>query len=402
MRSRTQEQTIATTLRDRTVFPDPPVFDQSYVYTYSYVSSLINDYPENAFSNKDCYHRKAKWDVAGLFLPSAVSVPDGQGRTNTHTLSYTTNIYHRAPYLEPEVNIDYTVALDALLADAVGSTNQSVSTLINIIELRQLKGLMPSLLKGFKTLIKRGFRSKLSWKELSGSYLAKSFGLDPLVSDFRGAMNIRENVSRRIKELEDRNGKIVRLNKRAPISPPESSSSAWDTIAVDNNLPLTQWRAKRYREFKIDSICVGCDVQSFFVNNAESQSKLWAQALGLSSPLVNAWEIVPFSFVVDWFIPIGQTFQRLENKLGLHETVKSCVMTNFTHSYKWSLVDRHYLRLSSKQYPSWDGLSYQGPAYTCSVYQRRVGIPPTSILTAPSGWSLSKTALSIALIMQRA
>lgn len=31
----------------------------------------------------------------------------------------------------------------------------------------------------------------------------------------------------------------------------------------------------------------------------------WPQALGLMDPEIVAWELVPFSFVVDWFIPVG-------------------------------------------------------------------------------------------------
>lgn len=42
-----------------------------------------------------------------------------------------------------------------------------------------------------------------------------------------------------------------------------------------------------------------------------------ATTFGLSNPLVVAWEIVPFSFVADWFIPIGQTLENLTAYDGL-------------------------------------------------------------------------------------
>lgn len=35
----------------------------------------------------------------------------------------------------------------------------------------------------------------------------------------------------------------------------------------------------------------------------------WPAALGLTSPELVAWELVPFSFVVDWFIPVGNYLQ---------------------------------------------------------------------------------------------
>lgn len=51
-------------------------------------------------------------------------------------------------------------------------------------------------------------------------------------------------------------------------------------------------------------------------------------AFGLTNPLTVAWEIVPFSFVVDWFLPIGNYLQSLSAYQGLqfhsgYQTTKS-------------------------------------------------------------------------------
>lgn len=40
-------------------------------------------------------------------------------------------------------------------------------------------------------------------------------------------------------------------------------------------------------------------------------------AFGVTSPLVIAWEIVPFSFVADWFIPIGKALEQITATSGL-------------------------------------------------------------------------------------
>jgi hypothetical protein len=39
-------------------------------------------------------------------------------------------------------------------------------------------------------------------------------------------------------------------------------------------------------------------------------------ALGLTNPLVVAWEVVPWSFVVDWFLPVGAYFEQLSADHG--------------------------------------------------------------------------------------
>lgn len=47
-------------------------------------------------------------------------------------------------------------------------------------------------------------------------------------------------------------------------------------------------------------------------------------ALGLSNPLAVAWELVPFSFVVDWFLPLGDFFSNVDATIG-STFVKGCL-----------------------------------------------------------------------------
>lgn len=49
-------------------------------------------------------------------------------------------------------------------------------------------------------------------------------------------------------------------------------------------------------------------------------------ALGLTNPLNVAWELVPFSFVADWFLPIGATLNSLSALQG-YTVVDSCTST---------------------------------------------------------------------------
>jgi hypothetical protein len=40
-------------------------------------------------------------------------------------------------------------------------------------------------------------------------------------------------------------------------------------------------------------------------------------SLGLTNPIAVAWELVPFSFAVDWFLPVGNTLSALTAGQGL-------------------------------------------------------------------------------------
>jgi len=57
--------------------------------------------------------------------------------------------------------------------------------------------------------------------------------------------------------------------------------------------------------------------------------------IGLSNPLSLAWELVPYSFVVDWFIPIGDILDAMTPPLGLDFVGGSC-----TFHYEGELYSR--------------------------------------------------------------
>lgn len=52
---------------------------------------------------------------------------------------------------------------------------------------------------------------------------------------------------------------------------------------------------------------------------ARFQSEYWRSAnqFGLLNPFSIAWEVVPFSFVLDWFVPVGQVLEAITAKAGL-------------------------------------------------------------------------------------
>jgi hypothetical protein len=53
--------------------------------------------------------------------------------------------------------------------------------------------------------------------------------------------------------------------------------------------------------------------------------------LGLNSPVSLAWELIPYSFVVDWFLPIGQALEDLSKFEGL--VFDSGYKTQLTKTY---------------------------------------------------------------------
>lgn len=59
------------------------------------------------------------------------------------------------------------------------------------------------------------------------------------------------------------------------------------------------------------TVRVGC---TFTVSNSTLKS---AAGMGLTNPALLAWELLPFSFVADWFLPIGNYISSWDSTLGL-------------------------------------------------------------------------------------
>lgn len=59
-------------------------------------------------------------------------------------------------------------------------------------------------------------------------------------------------------------------------------------------------------------------VQAWYALKANDKARELAQWNLGSNPLLTAWELVPLSFVADWFIPIGDFLQQYSSDNGLH------------------------------------------------------------------------------------
>lgn len=325
---------------------------------------------------------------------STVRLPRVADKGNGGTASSTFSYVWLAGKL-PSGDADFTSLVQDLINDANGAMYANTQLLVSIAELGSLKRLVPDLLKGFKAFRKHPL-SKKSWKDLAGSHLAYSFGLKPLVSDFRALLDIRKRVGKRIRELEHRNWKPVRLTKRSSSAIESTSTHVFFPGHPDHEYTvISEWVGTC-------SIALSADVESFFVGNNESRAHLYSDALGLSSPLSNVWELIPFSFVIDWFLPIGKAFQRAESALGMHTSVKRVSISNVGYSIKCEGSAKSTGTVKSANYPGWNNLEFTGSTARQSTYVRSRGIPHTNLISAPSGWSVSRTAIAMSLVAQKA
>jgi hypothetical protein len=130
---------------------------------------------------------------------------------------------------------------------------------------------------------------------VADTWLEYSYGWKPLLNDVYGH-------AQALAELEvKRSNKIYHVSGRAKT---QSSKTVKTTVTTDKH-PLVRtsndaWWVEYGCAYKLQ----GGELNTF-------------SQLGIDNPLEVAWELVPFSFVADWFIPIGSYLKNLTATVGL-------------------------------------------------------------------------------------
>jgi hypothetical protein len=152
-------------------------------------------------------------------------------------------------------------------------------------------------------------------KELANDYLAWKYGLKPLIGDLQGAAEHLAEYIQRMAPFKSNGHAKQSFTREQTIS-----LGAGSYIVITRTAEI---RVKYGTSFVVPS-------------NLVRQ----AASLGFTNPKNVIWELVPFSFVVDWFLPIGDFLSNLSALDGL--VVKE--------SYKTVTVHETYHRLSYLRY----------------------------------------------------
>lgn len=171
---------------------------------------------------------------------------------------------------------------DASLGEAIGEFGQSVNMVLNRIDsIYQLfKALKNGNPRGLSRALKRSLRRQSPSSRLANGYLEVKYGWLPLLGDVHDAMNALNSslssgkgrsVVKRVREvIKDGDAKItVRAGLRGKVTQP------------------VLYNLNRY---------------------------------GLLNPFDIAWNLLPWTFVFDWFIPVGTVLGALYGTAGLKVT----------------------------------------------------------------------------------
>lgn len=125
------------------------------------------------------------------------------------------------------------------------------------------------------------------------AWLAMQYGWKPLLSDVYGAVELLVERASDIQRFMAKS-KAVRSDDRVHLQNAESA--------------LMRWRITQKTKIT---------VKYTFMFDVEQAALAGQGRMGLTNPLQLAWELVPYSFVVDWFLPIGNALSNLDATIGL-------------------------------------------------------------------------------------
>lgn len=216
------------------------------------------------------------------------------------------------------------------------------------------------------------FITQLCSKEAANAFLAFNFAVAPLLSDIKSLTDYLSDLSVRVAFFRKNNQTPVKvrfasdLSNAFPtqsVSYPPVSTSDWQTGTV---VARTYYRA-----FYTATARATYDVSG--LKDSDISYLLAKKALGFSDPLVFLYEIIPGSFILDWFAKVGDYIASLPSKAiipyALSNPIHS-IRIDQTNVYAiYTYVPSVYTpRIITQQVQHTDVIKY---------YKRSLGIPLT-------------------------
>lgn len=202
-------------------------------------------------------------------------------------------------------------------------------------------------------------------RDLAALHLNKSFAWDSLVSDLKSFSALTSSIEKRMKTLRDTRGKPTRLHfTRKNILQGALGSS----VVLE---PYRGWGTKyTLRGFRMEFHAGATLFQLMnHLDDAIGYVRGVVGALGGANPLKQVWNIIPLSFVVDYFFNVSARLDALA-RVKPEETWE---LSRVTHSFKsvavWDVAQTH------PHLVDWvEPDQYLGTVVK-TTYQRALGLP---------------------------
>lgn len=206
----------------------------------------------------------------------------------------------------------------------------------------------------------------------SDAWLMYQFALNPLLSDVHSVAKLLEG------QLLNPNNEIVLY---------ASKTDSFNTeLTYDANYPIN------YTKYGINTNGKLKTTAKVYIRVSDPTLYTMEQ-LGITNPVATAWELVPFSFVVDWFAPVGEFFRNIFPPQGLE------FVTGYTYTKVHGSSQAWYDKEPHPAYPDNLGVHTKLSAWDHWKKREHLGAFPEPSYTIPDlSLSKGKIASGMALL----
>lgn len=265
--------------------------------------------------------------------------------------SYTHNgIEVLSSLVPPSVDLSVT-DMGPLLWNRMRPAKPTVSLGVALGEARELPRLLQARLAGIKSI--------------SDLYLAAQFGWRPLLSDIVDMLNFVERASNQIDFILNNIGKPLHRSYSIPQVTTEDvlysssgTTECWSTPAwgytyfggspdyglYSNTLKLS-----------LQTRVWGSGMFVFYFNNGRipERPEIMGKLLGLALTPSLAWELIPWSWLIDWYSNFGEILSNLSAEVADNQvSIYAYAMKETWREYTWTSTDGYIATSVSKRYAS--------------------------------------------------
>jgi hypothetical protein len=202
----------------------------------------------------------------------------------------------------------------------IGESRKTVLSMISMFR-RLIK-----ILKSIKKLDTYALKREVTAKELANRYMELRYAIRPLMYDFNGVV-----AALKYKASETTNRLTFRGHEYFT-----------DEIVEHENVYNGQFsNGESVGERSFDTMkrsAVSFDVRAGVLTQLKTINEL--HVWGFANPIESAWELVPFSFVIDWFLNVGNTIAAWTPNFGLN-TLASWVVTEEISEQSYQILGTH-------------------------------------------------------------
>lgn len=209
-------------------------------------------------------------------------------------------------------------------------------------------------------------------RSVASGYLGYNFGVKPAIGGVRSILNSFQRIEKRMQFLQERAGQWIPIRVKEVI-PCSIEDNGWPSYDPNN----VSYVRKTVSKAVVASVSGLAQVRDT-TNNPLSVWGAYKSLFGISDVIQLAWELVPFSFVIDWFTNTQERIDSIfKSKDSPFVAIKDLTFTVKEEKIENAYVSPHFYRSSIQSYCDFTDWTLVGTRVS-KLYDRTFQCPDTS------------------------